>query len=405
METATLAWLVLLTGALIIGFGFGLLAAATRYCNLGAIADWVNIGDRGRFRAWILSVAVAVLGVAILEYAGGLDPDQTRAGYRMAEFPVLRYVFGGLVFGAGMVLAGGCTTRTLVHIGSGNLRAAFVYLMVGLTAAALLYLPGPRIWIEEVLPWPGWSLDQAGLATQDIGAIASLLPGELSLSMWRLVAAMLVTGLLAWLVIRLGAGQAMRRRDRIAGLSIGLLVVAAWALTGSPVGMQLMAEATAAFSPPAGTGTQSLSFVAPAAELLRLATSPQVALLTFGIAAMTGVILGSATWFMRQGQWRLQVRGSWREWLRQGIGGMLMGAGGIVAMGCSVGQGMTGVSTLALGSLLTLASMMLGSFVTLKLMFYRMAHPGAGPRTLLLALATDLKLRPARHHPLPEDRT
>lgn len=405
MDPATTAWLALLSGAGLIGLVFGLFAAATRYCNMGAIADWVNMGDTGRFRAWLLSIAVAAAGVAILEFSGWLSLDETRAGYRMAEFPILRYLLGGLTFGVGMVLAGGCTTRTLVRIGSGNLQAVLVYLLVGLTAAGLLYLPGVRIWTEQALHWPGWSFEGLGLPGQDLGTLASALPTTLPLAALRLGATALMVALLAWLIWRLSRGQAMRPRDQVGGLTIGLAVIAGWALTASPAGNALMTEATAAFTPPAGTGAQSLTFVAPAAELLRFGTSPSLALLTFGLVAMFGVILGSGLWFVYRGQWRWQEFGNRSEWIRQGVGAVLMGAGGVVAMGCSVGQGITGVSTLALGSLTALAGMMLGSFLALKVLFYRVVYPDAGLSTVFLALATDLKLRPASQHPLAGDIT
>jgi len=403
MDPSQTAWILVLAAALGIGLVFGLFAAATRYCNMGAVADWVNVGDTGRMRAWILSIAVVIAGVALLEFAGWLDLDQTRANYRMADFPVIRYLLGGLLFGIGMSLAGGCTTRTLVNIGSGNLRAIYVYLLVGLTAAALLYQPTLRGWLDQAMLWPGWRVTALGAEQQDLGALLHAANQETPLELLRLLAAGLFLAALGWLWHRLSHNR-LRRRDLIGGLAIGATVLAGWLLTGSPLGQHWMNEAALAFDPPSGLGTQSLTFVGPAAETLRLTqSSPALSALTFGILAMSGVILGAFSWYAFKRQLRWQGFASGQEFVRHTIGAVLMGLGGAFAMGCSIGQGVTGVSTLALGSLLVLISMILGSFITLKLMFYRIVFPEAGLCLQMKAVLTDLHLRPTDRHPLRED--
>ena len=396
-------WLTLLAGAALVGLAFGAIAAATRYCNMGAVSDWVLTGDPGRMRAWLLSIAVAVAGVALLEAAGVFDLDQTRVNYRAAEFPWLRYLLGGLLFGVGMVLAGGCTTKTLVNIGQGDMKSLWAYVVVGITAAVLLYWSEARWFIDQTLAWPQLSFETVGIAHQDLGALLAGIPWGGTREHWRLAAALTVTaGLIAWLW-RMDHGQRMRRADLIGGLGIGLVITAGWLWTGSPVGQALMSEAALAFEPPKGTGTQSLSFVAPAAEVLRLAGSPALGLVTFGLVAMLGVIVGAGIWAVLRGHFRLQGFGAWSQFASYSAGGLLMGAGGIIAMGCSVGQGLSGTSTLATGSLIAVGGIVLGAFVTLKIMLYRALYPESRRRSLACALMADLRLIPRRCHPFRDE--
>ncbi|MGM0516036.1 MAG: YeeE/YedE family protein [Pseudomonadota bacterium] len=401
LATTNLPWLLILAGALGIGTCFGLVAAATRYCNMGAVSDWVLTGDKGRLRAWLLSIAVAVAAVGGLEAAGLLDLDHTRVGYRSADFPWLRYLAGGLMFGIGMVLAGGCTTRTLVNIGQGDLKSLWAYAVVGLTAAALLYVPALRMFVDSGLAWPGLNLADAGIDGQDPGTITTALVGG-NAAFWGLTAATLVTIALLITVRRLDGARPMRQADIIGGLGIGLAIAAAWLWTGTPLGQQWTAEATLAFEPPKGGGTQSFSFVAPAAEALRWSTGPSLSLLTFGMVAMLGVVLGAAGWFLARREFRFQGFGSLGQFAAYTAGGLLMGTGGIVAMGCSVGQGLSGSSTLALGSLLALGAIILGAWLALKTMLYRALHPETPRRHCAMAILADLHLLPARCHPYRE---
>ena len=396
-------WLMLLAGALVIGLAFGAIAGATRYCNMGAVSDWVLTGDLGRMRAWLLSIAIAILGVAVLEFVGVFDLDQTRVNYRAAHFPWLRYLLGGLLFGIGMVLAGGCTTKTLVNIGQGDMKSLWAYVVVGLTAAALLYWSEARWLVDQTLAWPGLSFESLSIDHQDIGALLAGMTGQGGLSDWRLATAVVAaTGLVIWLW-RLDQARRMRRADVIGGLGIGLVITAGWLWTGSPTGQRLMNEASLAFQPPAGTGSQSLSFVAPAAEAFRLASDPVLAWLTFGLIAMIGVILGAGVWAVLRRQFRWQGFTSWPQFASYTAGGALMGSGGIIAMGCSVGQGLSGTSTLALGSLLALSTIVLGAFLALKTLLYRALYPESRPHLTACALLADLRLIPRRCHPFNDE--
>lgn len=391
------AWPLLLALAFLLGLMLGLTAAATRYCTLGAVADWATLGETTRLRAWVVSMGIALLGVALLEVAGLIDLDQTRVGYRDAPLAWGRHVLGGLAFGIGMVLAGGCTTRALVSLGGGNLRGLYVYTLVGLAAAALLYWPPLHT-----------AVDSFGRATaldlpsgrQDLGHV--LAPFGLDASYVRLALALLLGGLIGGWVVR-AAGRSRRRgwREIAGGVLIGGLVTGAWWLTGSDWGGAAMEAQRYAQTVPPGLGTQSFTFVGPAAELLRWlrqSFAPQA--LGFGVTTVLGVVAGSLLWHRVRGQTRLQGFVDRADLLRHSLGALLMGAGGVLAMGCTLGQGVSGVSTLALGSLLSLASMILGAFLTLRVIYYRTLFPDATTRTLVHALLTDLHLLPASRHPL-----
>ncbi|MFO7582821.1 YeeE/YedE thiosulfate transporter family protein, partial [Guyparkeria sp.] len=275
LATVDNPWLLILAGALGIGLLFGLVAAATRYCNMGAVSDWVLTGDMGRMRAWLLSIAVAIAAVGAFELLGAIDLDQTRVNYRAADFPWLRYLLGGTMFGIGMVLAGGCTTKTLVNIGQGDLKSLWAYAVVGLTALVLLNWPTARLFIDQGLAWPGLSLASLGIDHQDAGGIAAGITSLDHAYLRPVMASLLATGLFVWLW-RLDHARRMRPADLAGGIGIGMIIVLGWLWTGSSTGQALMNEAALAFDPPRGTGTQSLSFVGPAAESLRLAADPKL---------------------------------------------------------------------------------------------------------------------------------
>jgi uncharacterized membrane protein YedE/YeeE len=120
----------LYTQSLLWAFGlslvFGGIANKANFCTMGAVSDWINMGDLNRMRSWMLAVVTAILGVGILEYTGSIDLSLTTSNetsnppYRTANFIWLRHLLGGLMFGVGMTLASGCGNKTLVRLGEGN---------------------------------------------------------------------------------------------------------------------------------------------------------------------------------------------------------------------------------------------------------------------------------------------
>lgn len=137
----------------------GAIVNKTNFCTMGAVSDWVNIGDTGRMRAWLLAIAVAMAGVAGLELAGVITmASDTFPPYRTSGFAWLRYLVGGAMFGIGMTLAGGCGSRTLARLGAGNLKSLVVVLVLGVCAyAAMRGLLAPlrlRLIEATALPLP-----------------------------------------------------------------------------------------------------------------------------------------------------------------------------------------------------------------------------------------------------------
>jgi uncharacterized membrane protein YedE/YeeE len=143
---------------------FGYVANKTSFCTMGAVSDVVNMGDWGRMRAWLLGIGLAILGTNLLVYFGYLDVAQTY--YTRGTLHWFAALVGGLTFGVGMTLAGGCGQRTLVRLGGGNLKSVVVFLFLGYTA--LVTMNGIlRIFVDGVLRAdalhrsPGWPANSA----------------------------------------------------------------------------------------------------------------------------------------------------------------------------------------------------------------------------------------------------
>jgi hypothetical protein len=377
------------------GFGIasvlGAVVQKTHFCTLGAVSDWVNFGDTHRLRAWFLAMAVAISGVVVLESLGLISLEATHPPYRTGNFAWPRFLLGGFLFGAGMALAGGCAMKNLVRLGGGNLKSlvvlavlgGFAYLMTRTGVYSLLF----HGWIAPL----SIDLTRLGVAGQDLG---SLLAGTADPARARLMTGGGVAGLLFFLVARSPGFR--RNADQIwGGAVVGLSVVAGWCLTGGPLGREWVAAAEWMHEPPVGVGVQSFTFVNPMSEaLVYLGDLGNRGLLTFGVVALVGVIGGAFAYAVLSGRFCMEWFVSWADFRRHLTGGALMGVGGVLAMGCTIGQGVTGVSTLALGSFLALGSMILGSATTMKVVYYRMLYEDASLWDALLSALADFRILP-----------
>jgi uncharacterized membrane protein YedE/YeeE len=349
-------------GAFLLAFIFGAVANKTDFCTMGAVSDWVNMGSLARMRMWVLAIAVAVLGSAALHFTGQID--LSKSIYQGANFTWLSYLVGGALFGIGMTLGSGCGSKTLIRIGAGNLKSLVVYLCLGI--AAYMTLRGIfgafRVGVLEkaavTLP-----------AGQDLPSL---------LGVPHAMLALIVGGALAAWVY---ASREFRDNWNytLGGIVTGLVVVGGWYVSGhlgyvaeDPNTLQEGFVAT-------NTGRmESFSFVAPLAftlEYLMLWTDKSK-IVTYGIASAAGVIAGSAAYALATGKFRWEGFRDAEDTAMHMIGGTLMGFGGICALGCTVGQGITGFSTLALGSIITFASIVAGSAATMKWQYWRLTREG-----------------------------
>ncbi|MCW9022322.1 MAG: YeeE/YedE family protein, partial [Sedimenticola sp.] len=160
-----------------LAFILGAVANKTNFCTMGAVSDWVNMGDTGRMRAWFLAVAVAIIGVSLFEVMSVLDTSTSRVPYRSSVFFWPRYLLGGVMFGVGMTLASGCGNKNLIRIGGGNLKSIFVVLVAGAMAYVMtrtdFYGVVFHSWMLPISP----NLAAINIPDQSIGSLVGALVG------------------------------------------------------------------------------------------------------------------------------------------------------------------------------------------------------------------------------------
>ncbi|MCG6888403.1 MAG: YeeE/YedE family protein [Gammaproteobacteria bacterium] len=372
----------LYTQSLLWAFGlslvFGAIANKANFCTMGAVSDWVNIGDQSRLRAWFLAIATAIIGVGILEYSGSIDMSLTTSNdtsnppYRSANFIWLRHLVGGLMFGVGMTLASGCGNKTLVRLGEGNMKSLVVLAVMGVAAWWMLFSNfGYYVFLQWMLPL-GIDFSQHDIAGQDIATVLAGLSGNESGPAFGLIVALTLALMLLLWVLR---ARDFRNNFELlsAGLIIGLLIVIGWYVTAGSSGQELLDELAFRDQRPFFTGAQSLTFIGPTGHVVQYVKQGFDSIyLTFGVATVGGVIVGSFLYTLIFRKLRIEWFITWRDFGMHVAGAVLMGVGGVLAMGCTIGQGITGVSTLALGSIVTLIAIIAGSAATMKYQYYLM---------------------------------
>ncbi|HKJ70615.1 MAG TPA: YeeE/YedE family protein [Gammaproteobacteria bacterium] len=378
----------------------GAVANKTNFCTMGAVSDWVNINDTGRFRSWVFAMTVAIAGVLVLSASGFMDPSVTASGsfppYRTPNFSWARYIIGGLLFGIGMTLGSGCSNKTLVRIGGGNLKSVVVLIFLAIGAYLMMFNNTAIRLLQVPLDSVALNLSNAmGASGQSMGDIVGSLTGVSAATMNYVLGVIVVLGLLFWTFK--SKDFTGRFNNILGGAVIGLGVVGAWYITAGPMGQQWQQELMFAAQPPVQHASpQSYTFVSPTGDLARWVSEGfSTSLLSFGLLALAGVILGSLLWGLISRTFRFEWFASWRDAFNHIIGGFLMGIGGVMAMGCTIGQGVTGISTLAVGSFLAFGSIVLGAALTMKVQYYKLVYEEEAtfPKALAAGLA-DLKLLP-----------
>lgn len=344
---------------------FGWVAQRAHFCTMGAISDLVITGDWTRMRMWLAAIGVAILGANGMAYAGLID--LSKSIYTGAQLNWLSYLVGGLCFGFGMTLASGCGSKTLLRIGSGSLKSVVVFLVLGITAYMTLrgifgvfrvsLLDPVRITLAGAQDLPSL-LARAGVADKKtLQLVLGLVFGG---------------GLLAF---ALKSREFREPGNLLPGIVIGLVIAGGWYLTGNT---GYLAEHPKTLEEAfVGTNSgriESLSYVAPIAYTLEwfMFWSDKARVATFGIASVFGLILGSFVYSIATKTFRWEGFRDVEDTANHLAGGGLMGFGGVTALGCTVGQGLSGVSTLAAGSFLTLAAIIAGSWAGFKYQIWRL---------------------------------
>ena len=387
----------------------GATANKTNFCTMGAVSDWVNMGDLGRIRAWLLAIAVAMLGVVILENMGMVNVNAAFPPYRAAQLIWAENVLGGVMFGIGMTLASGCGNKTLVRIGGGNFKSLVVFAVIAVIAYFMTNpFPGTDKTLFSVLFYD-WIRPLAINTTsgQDLGALIN--PANAVKT--RLIAGIVIA--LAILIFVFKSVDFRKSRDNIlGGALVGLAVLGGWYVS-SNVGVDVGGEQYSLSKyygewdmladsdkgkPAAGfpLSPQSFTFINPMGQMYGyVGGGLKRSMVTFGIMAVFGVVLGSFLWSLVSRSLRFEWFASIKDFVTHMIGAIFMGFGGVLALGCTIGQGITGVSTLAVGSFLALIAIVFGSAITMKIQYYKLVYEEEASfvKALVAGLA-DMKLLP-----------
>src|SRR4051794_31683944 len=329
---------------LVIGLAYGAVGLLSGFCLLSSLRGWWASGDSRLIRTYALALGVAIAAVQLLAASGVVDLGKSI--YLQPSFSAPLMLLGGVLFGYGMALANGCGSRALVLLGRGNLRSLVVVLVLGIAAQMTLkgLIAPTRV---AVLQW-------TQIAPSVISLPALLAEFGLNETVARMLAASAISG--ALIIFAFAHAPFLRSRGQIAaGLAVGLLVTAGWFATG-----YLGADD---FNP---TPVTSLTFIAPVADTIQYVMLSTGLTLNFGIMMVVGVLAGSLATALATGRFHWEGYSSPRHMLRSIGGAALMGCGGAMAYGCSIGQGLTGISTLALASFVAVAGILLGSALGLR---------------------------------------
>jgi len=340
------------TAGAIIGVALGVVVQRTNFCAMGAISDLVVFQNWNRLRAWFLAMAVAILGTQLLAWAEIIDLGESI--YLGSRLTWVAAILGGGLFGIGMVLAGGCGNRNLVRLGAGDLRSLVVVLVMGLGAGMTLYglIAYLRVELNDAT---ALELADHGLASQGLPDLVAAAVGADAGSLQLILALVLALAIAVFCF----SSAAFRQSPRniVGGLLVGALVVAGWWATG-----------VLAFDEFEPIALGSLTFIAPVGDGVLYLMTFTGSSISFGIALAGGVIAGAFLAAMATGSFHLQGFANKSDLQRNLIGALLMGCGGVMALGCTIGQGVTGLSTLALGSFLALASIIAGGVGGMRLL-------------------------------------
>ncbi len=348
---------------------FGAIAQRTHFCTMGAVSDIVNMGDWTRMRMWVMAMGVAIIGFNLMVAAGWLDAGKSI--YGGPRFLWLSALVGGALFGFGMVLASGCGSKTLVRIGGGNLKSLVVFVVLGVSAFATLkgITAVARVaTVDTVAITLGTGQDLPSLLAASTGMAKGTLAAVLGL--------VIGGALIAWALAR---AEGRTGESLLAGLGVGAIIAGVWYVSGR---LGYVAEdpntLQEAFVATNSGRMESLSFVAPVAYTLDwlMFFSDKSKLLTIGIVSVVGVVVGSAAYSLLTKSFRWEGFRDAGDTANHLVGAVLMGIGGVTALGCTIGQGLSGMSTLSLTSFVAVAAIIAGAVAALRYQVWRIERSG-----------------------------
>ena len=342
---------------------FGAIAQRTHFCTMGAISDVFNIGSWVRMRMWGMAIGVAMLGFYLMAWQGWINPAKTI--YYTSQILWLSAFLGGGLFGFGMVLASGCASKTLVRIGEGSLKSIVVFIIMGLAAFAsmrglIAYLRAQTvdrfsIPVEAGGNLPAWTSTTLGLGLDITAPVLALCIGG---------------GLVWWALSN--AKFRSSGNNLLAGFGIGASVVITWWVVGHLgfVEEHPLTLEPAYLATPSGR-IQALSFTGPMARTIDwVITFEPSRKISLAVLMITGVILGSLIHALYSRTFLWEGFQSTQDTALHIVGATLMGIGGVTAAGCTVGQGLSGISTLSMTSFIALTGIMLGGIAGLRLQMW-----------------------------------
>ena len=344
----------------------GAIMQKTSFCTLGAVSDGILMEDWSRMRQWCLAIGIAILGVALMSHLGWIDVS--KSFYTGNRVLYLSTVIGSTFFGIGMVLASGCGSKTLVRAGGGNLKSIVVFIVLGLVAYMTM-----RGFLGMM---KANTIDKVSLSLSTNQDLPSILSASFGIAKENL------RSILALIIGGVFIGFALLKKsfwsseNLLAGIGVGVAITAIWWVSGRYAHLtedpNTLQEA---FLVTNSGRMESLSFVAPYAFALdwMMFTSDKSKVLTIGIVAVIGMIMGSAISSILSKNFRWESFCGVEDTANHLVGAALMGFGGVTAVGCTIGQGLSGLSTLALNSFIAFPGFILGAYIGLQYLQWRLS--------------------------------
>ncbi len=349
----------LLLGAFAVSVVFGAAAQASRFCPQGGLREALQGGPSPRLLAYFAAIGFALIGVAVLQVFLQQALAPARPPYLSANMAWGRYVVGGLLFGAGMVLARGCPLRMTVRVAQGSLGALLLLVVMASAAYAFSRTELFDLWLAPWLAPMTLDLRAAGLQSQGLDAILGVsgLAGRAALGAFLGAAILLlVARRLPW---------SHHALSWIAAAVLGLMISAGYGLTSGSLGQAAAEESSFMSQPIEGMGVQSLTYAGPLSDVVHFALRPGEQTFSIGVVVLLGTLAGALVSALLRREFKPQSIGTPGALGRQLAGAAMTGSGAVIGLGCTVGHGLSGVGVLSLGSLIGLVAIFAGAMSVL----------------------------------------